>query len=58
MEMEQLTRLYQSLVNDMDRVHGTLITMRHVLVEVREEHESLRAENERLKAEVERLKRL
>jgi regulator of replication initiation timing len=54
--MEQLTRLYRSIVSDLDRVHETLVTMRHVLAEVRQEHESLGAENERLRAEVERLK--
>jgi hypothetical protein len=57
MEMEQLTRLYQSVVNDVDRIRETLNTMRHVLAEVREEHERRRRENVALKAEVDRLKR-
>ena len=54
---ERLNQLYQSLVQEHERMKRSLEEMRHWMSVVSEDYRRIDAENQTLRAEVERLKR-
>ncbi len=55
--IERLDQLYQSLVQEHERMKRSLEEMRHWMSAVSEDYRRIDAENQTLRAEVERLKR-
>ena len=54
---ERVDQLYQSLVQEHERMKRSLEEMRHWMSAVSEDYRRIDAENQTLRAEVERLKR-
>jgi len=54
--IERLNQLYQSVVQEHERMKRSLEEMRHWMSAVSEDHRRIDAENQTLRAEVERLK--
>jgi len=55
--IERLNQLYQSLVQEHERMKRSLEEMHHWMSTVSEDYRRIDAENQTLQAEVERLKR-